>query len=101
MNKNATYKAESEDKMLIITDAEQLSGCLEPLIQQIAEKIFTQNKQNTNVLDRILTRSEFMREYNISATSLHFRIKEGLPHFRIGRRIFFRESEVQKYWDKN
>lgn len=46
--------------------------------------------------ERILTRQDIQKLFNIGETTLWKRMKDGsLPYFKIGRKVFFRENEVR------
>lgn len=69
------------------------------------EKIEAEEKgKQTNLnesKDKLISLKEVMKRYDMSDTTLYrHRSKNNLKEIKIGKKIFFRESELEKWADK-
>lgn len=74
------------------------SNQLKSLIEESVRKVITDNsKQVTNSVNpkSYLTRKELSEKFNLSLATIYRRMKDGtLPHFYIGRRVYFDENQL-------
>ncbi|MCX6152742.1 MAG: helix-turn-helix domain-containing protein [Candidatus Kapabacteria bacterium] len=82
------------EKLIQITDQETFICQMRQMIREELYSIINMKSQ-AQAEDKILTRDEVLELYHLSPVSLWKRMCEGsIPHFRIGRRVYFKKSEL-------
>lgn len=86
------------EKLIQVQDQDGFLLQLRQIVKEELSLLINSYQQNAKQ-DITFTREEFLKEYNLSSTTLFNRMKESdLPHFRIGRKLYFRKSELDEYF---
>jgi predicted DNA-binding transcriptional regulator AlpA len=89
------------NKLIQIEDQEVFTQQLRLVIrEELAELLFKINQKPEE--NKILTRDDIMKSYNISVATLWHRMQDkSIPYFKIGRRVYFYANEVKEAIKRN
>jgi excisionase family DNA binding protein len=86
----------------ILSTPEELNQQIRQVVQEELSEfssnfLANQDQAKSNSEDRLLTRNQLADMLGISLTSIWSKMKNGeLPFMRLGNKIYFRESEINK-----
>jgi excisionase family DNA binding protein len=86
----------------ILSTPEELTQQIRQVVQEELSEfssnfLANQDQAKYNSEDRLLTRNQLADMLGISLTSIWSKMKNGeLPFMRLGKKIYFRESEINK-----